>query len=66
MLYISLHNSYDGKVKREVNKLLTTKIKKEGHGIGMTCIRSIVEKYQGEMTVQTVEDMFKVDIILYV
>lgn len=66
VLYISLHNSYDGKVKREENKLLTTKIKKEGHGIGMTCIRSIVEKYQGEMTVQTVEDMFKVDIILYV
>lgn len=66
MLYISVYNSYDGSVKREGSKLLTTKVKKEGHGIGITCIRSIVDKYQGEMTIQTAEDMFKVDIILYV
>lgn len=66
MLYISVYNSYDGNVKKEGNRLLTTKAKKEEHGIGMTCIRSIVDKYQGEMTVQTVEDMFKTDIIMYV
>ncbi len=66
ILYISVYNSYNGNVKKEGNKLLTTKAKKEEHGIGMTCIRSIVDKYQGEMTVQTVEDMFKSDIIMYV
>lgn len=66
MLYVSVYNSYNGNVKKEGNKLLTTKAKKEEHGIGMTSIRSIVDKYQGEMTVQTVEDMFKTDIIMYV
>lgn len=66
MLYISIYNSYNGTVKKEGNKLLTTKAKKEEHGIGMTCIQSIVDKYQGEMTIQTAEDMFKVDIIMYV
>lgn len=66
MLYISVYNSYDGNVKKEGNRLLTTKAKKEEHGIGMTCIRSIVDKYQGEMTIQTAGDMFKSDIIMYV
>lgn len=66
MLYISVYNSYNGNVKKEGNKLLTTKAKKEEHGIGITCIQSIVDKYQGEMTIQTVDDMFKTDIIMYV
>lgn len=66
MLYISVYNSYNGNVKKEGNKLLTTKVKKEEHGIGMTCIQSIVDKYHGEMTIQTAEDMFKTDIIMYV
>lgn len=66
MLYISVYNSYNGNVKKEGNKLLTTKAKKEEHGIGMTSIQRIVDKYQGEMTIQTAEDMFKTDIIMYV
>lgn len=66
MLYISVYNSYDGNVKKKGSKLLTTKIEKEEHGIGTTCIQSIIDKYQGEMTIQTSEDMFKSDIILYV
>lgn len=66
MLYISVYNSYNGDVKKKGNKLLTTKVKKEEHGIGMTSIQRIVDKYQGEKTIQTVEDMFKTDIIMYV
>ena len=66
MLYISVYNSYNGNVKKEGNKLLTTKTKKEEHGIGMTSIQRIVDKYQGEMTIQTSEDMFKTDIIMFV
>lgn len=66
MLYISVYNSYNGNVKKEGNKLLTTKTKKEEHGIGMTSIQRIVDKYQGEMTIQMTEDMFKIDIIMYV
>lgn len=66
MLYISVYNSYDGNVKKDGNKLLTTKVKKEEHGIGMTSIQSIVDKYQGEKTIQTAAGMFKVDIIMYV
>ena len=66
ILYISVYNSYDGNVKKEGNRLLTTKAKKEEHGIGMTSIQHIVDKYQGEMTIKTAEDMFKTDIIMYV
>ena len=66
MLYMSVYNSYNGDVKREGNKLLTTKAKKEEHGIGMTSIQHIVDKYQGEMMIKTAEDMFKTDIIMYV
>lgn len=66
ILYISVYNSYNGIVKKKGDKLFTTKMKKEEHGIGMTCIQSVVDKYHGEMTIQMPKDMFQVDIILYV
>ena len=50
-LIINLSNSMEGKVKRRRGKFLTTKKKVSEHGYGIELIRTIVEKYDGELTI---------------
>lgn len=45
--------------------LLTTKPFKEQHGIGLKNVKKIVEKYNGTMKVSPQEDIFCVNLILY-
>lgn len=45
--------------------LLTTKPFKEQHGIGLKSVKKIVEKYNGTMKVSPQEDIFCVNLILY-
>lgn len=71
VLKIMIENSFDpsniileeqqGKSKA----LLTTKPIKEQHGIGLKNVKKIVEKYNGTMKVSQLEDIFCVNLILY-
>lgn len=56
-----IHEEQQGKSK----VLLTTKPFKEQHGIGLKNVKKIVEKYNGAMNVSTQEDIFCVNLILY-
>lgn len=66
VLYISLCNTFDGTVRKKGNAYLTTKQEKGEHGLGITAIGHIVEKYHGEMRMEHKEEMFGADITLYV
>ncbi|MCM1410149.1 MAG: GHKL domain-containing protein [Lachnospiraceae bacterium] len=44
---------------------LTTKKRKEQHGIGLKNVKKIVESYNGNMNIQTKGDIFSVKLILY-
>lgn len=66
VLYISLCNSFDGKVKKSGNAYLTTKQEKGDHGMGILAMEHIVKKYSGEMKMEHTDIMFGTDIILYV
>lgn len=66
VLYISLCNTFDGTVRKKGNAYLTTKQEKGEHGLGITAIGNIVEKYHGEMRMEHTEEMFGADITLYV
>ena len=44
---------------------LTTKKRKEQHGIGLKNVKKIVETYNGNMNIQTEGDIFSVKLILY-
>ena len=57
----SIHEEQQGKDK----VLLSTKPFKEQHGIGLKNVKKIVEKYDGTMNVSTQEDIFCVNLILY-
>lgn len=66
ILYISIYNSYNGKIivdKR--GKLLTGKLEKENHGLGLESVERIVKKYNGISKISYEEHIFKIDIMLY-
>lgn len=44
---------------------LTTKSRKEGHGIGLQNVKLVVEKYHGQMEICHTEKSFQVKILLY-
>lgn len=44
VLRIEIENSYDGKLEKGEDKLLTTKVDKELHGIGLSNVKKVVKK----------------------
>ena len=70
VLKIRIENSFlpAGLVKEEKqgsSRFLTTKKAKEQHGIGLKSVRKIVETYNGTMEVTSQNELFCVNLILY-
>ena len=64
-LLISISNTYDGAVNESGGKLLTTKSDTASHGIGLSSVRSVVERNHGELTIDYDKEMFTVKVMLY-
>lgn len=62
IVHIHIFNSYEGEIKRKGNQILTTKNDKIRHGIGLENVRQVVEKYQGNMDIDTRNQLFNVNI----
>ena len=60
---ISVDNPYSGKI--EIGRDGLPVVGKEGHGIGLTSVRSTVRRYNGSMNISTKNNIFSVDIILH-
>lgn len=71
VLRIQVDNSFAGEIvsvkegKDGSRIFLTTKKKKEQHGIGLKNVKKIVESYNGNMDIQTEGGIFSVKVILY-
>lgn len=65
VLYINVSNSFDGNLKYEGRKLITTKEDKEKHGMGLKSVQQSLEKYNGAMEIHHKDKMFYVDILIY-
>lgn len=66
VLYIRVGNSFDGQIKKEGNRYLTKKADSYSHGIGLKNVHEIAEKYQGTVKTMLEENMFYVDIVMYI
>ena len=65
MFFLVVENTYDGTSMRiKDGRLLTTKEDEEIHGMGMSNMRSCVEKYYGTMQYELGENMFILTLML--
>lgn len=65
VLYISVYNTFDGKIKKKGGRLLTRKKDKNNHGVGLENVNRIIEKFGGTMKIEYDKLLFKIDIILF-
>lgn len=65
MLFISIENTYCGKIIDINGHLLTTKNNKEHHGYGLSNVRKVLEAYHGMIEFEHTKNIFRVDAALY-
>lgn len=65
LLYIHIVNPYDGKVKQLNGRYLTTKKDIENHGVGLLSVEEVVQKYQGLLEIHHDEQLFQVNVAIY-
>lgn len=65
-LIIIIENSFDGLIKKDAKgNLITLKLDKMNHGMGMTSIQKALEKYNGYMKTEIEDAVYKLWIIMY-
>lgn len=65
MGFITIHeeNPYEGELKIDRGIILSTKPNKEAHGFGTKSIDYITKKYGGDLSINTQEKFFKINIL---
>lgn len=66
VLFINIKNTFDGLIFHEKDKIMTSKRDIKNHGIGLSNVERILERYNGIMDIDYTDSEFCVDIILYV
>lgn len=56
-------NYYDGNIKKEGKNFISIKENKIKHGFGLKSVSRIVDKYNGELQIETENNLFKVSIM---
>lgn len=64
-LFIHVENRYDSIINRDGQRFFTRKKDADLHGIGLQSVKTIIEKYNGEMEIEHDNGIFIVDILLY-
>ncbi|HDK7155509.1 TPA: GHKL domain-containing protein [Clostridium botulinum] len=65
-LIFKIDNPFKGQILMNGNKIITTKLDRKNHGIGIENIKVILEKYDGSMEIQHDHNVFSVTLLLYI
>ncbi len=60
LICVTFENSMRGVIKKEGDKILSTKIAEGEHGIGLQNVSEIVARYHGEQTIETISGVFRI------
>ena len=66
ILFINVRNSCQGIADGKIQRLETTKEDAPNHGIGLSNVRRIVEKYHGDMDLVCENGKLEADIVMYI
>lgn len=64
-LIIQMINPYGRELEYQNGEIVTTKQDKANHGYGLKSVERVVEKYGGYSEINTNNNLFKIDILLY-
>lgn len=64
-LLITVKNSFDGKLSYNDGKILTRKKDKYNHGMGISSIKNVAEKYNGYCNVEISNNEYSLQILMY-
>lgn len=64
-ILVCCENPYNGIIKRRGNVYDTVKPDRKNHGMGLKSMKGVVEKYNGIMKIVDENNIFKVEILLY-
>ncbi len=65
MIIVKTDNYFDGTLEMDKEGLpITTKGSTDYHGFGVKSIRYIVEKYSGDLSIEVVDDIFRLNILI--
>ena len=62
MMGLIVENRYDGQLSRREGRLLSTS--HPGFGTGLLSVETVAKKYHGQMTVETENGVFRVNVLL--
>ena len=65
-LFLQVKNPYVGEVIEKDGRFITTKNDRENHGIGLDSVAKVVLKYDGTMSVDYIDNIFSVAVLMYV
>lgn len=65
-LHIEIKNSFKNIILKKNNKFITTKKDYNIHGFGLRNVSNVVNKYQGDMEIDFKNEIFTVNIILFI
>lgn len=63
LFYLEIRNPMKGKLQQVNNRIVTTKEKKDGHGVGLQNVYEIIEKYQGAYQIETTDQEYAIKIM---
>lgn len=67
ILLINAKNTFKGEIIKRGETLISTKKNAtEAHGIGLSNVRRVIDKYDGEMMINTDNQFFSVHIVMYI
>ena len=64
-IIITVKNSYSGELEREDGVFKSLKSDKDNHGIGLKSINQVIEKYDGLIKINTKNNIFTANVLLY-
>lgn len=64
-LMIHMSNSFIGSISYQDGNILSSKKDTKNHGIGLTSVKNVVKKYDGEMEISHKDGLFEVMILMY-
>lgn len=63
-LAFKVENTYEGILKKEHGRILSSKVDADNHGIGLDSIRYSTEKYGGEIKINTTPERFTLKVVI--